>query len=365
MNKIVILGGARDFHAMDWYRTVQKNMTNNEVLFLTDLIESEGYNNIVLKTDNIEKVFIIDKFLFKKQSTFGNIWRNIFKLLVLPIQIYKLKKFNEKNPNSIFHAHPMYYMLLCWLSGLKYIGSPQGDEILVRPNNSKLYKFFATKALKSAKYVIVDSQNMKNGIKNLSGVDALIHQYGIDIDELIKYKNRNKTKITSIRGMLSLYRIEEIFNSREYCKLSDEIGFIYPYYEDNYLRNMQKRMSISDVDYGRLNKNNMYKLLSESYLIISIPMSDSSPRSVYESIFLGCIVVITYNPFIESLPTCMKDRIIIVDLNNKEWLKDAIDKAKELVVNDYIPSIEAINMFDQNISIKRVIDTLYIEKKEV
>ena len=365
MNKIVILGGARDFHAMDWYRTVQKNASGWEIIFLTDLIESEGYNNIVLEKDNIEKLFIIDKFLFKKQSTLGNIWRNIFKLLVLPIQIYKLKKFYKKNPNSIFHAHPMYYMFLCWLSGVKYIGSPQGDEILVRPNNSKLYKFFATKALMSAKYVIVDSQKMKNEIKNLSGVEAFIHQYGIDIDELKKYENKNKNKITSIRGMLQLYRIEEIFNSREHCKIYDGIGFIYPYYEDNYLKNMQKRMNINDIDYGRLNKNDMYKLLSESYLIISIPISDSSPRSVYESIFLGCIVAITYNSFVESLPKCMRDRIIIIDLNNNEWLKSAIDKANELVINDYVPSIEAINMFDQNVSIKRVIDTLYIEKKEV
>lgn len=360
MKKVVILGGARDFHAMDWYRTVQKNTIEQEVIFLTDLIESEGYDNIILSTDKIEKLFIIDKFLFTKQSRLGNIWRNIFKLLVLPMQIYKLKQFYKKNPDSIFHAHPMYYMLLCWLSGIKYIGSPQGDEILVRPKNSVIYNFFARKVLKSADYIVVDSNNMKNEIKNISGAEALVHQYGIDIDELQKYKNHTKTEITSIRGMLPLYRIEEIFASRASGEIDDGINFIYPYYEEGYLKMMQQRMKKDDIDYGRLNKQEMYELLSKSYLVISIPQSDSSPRSVYESIFLGCCVAVSYNPFIESLPQCMQERIIIVDLNDKKWLKDSVEKAKELVKKDYIPSKEAINMFDQNISIRRVMDKLYV-----
>jgi hypothetical protein len=360
MKKIIILGGARDFHAMDWYRTVQKNTLGNEVIFLTDLISSEGYDNIILTTDKIEKLFIIDKFLLIKQSSLGNVWRNIFKLLVLPIQIYKLKQFYKKNPNSIFHAHPMYYMLLCWLSGIKYIGSPQGDEILVRPKNSVIYSFFARKVLKSADYIVVDSNNMKNEIKNISGAEALVHQYGIDIDSLQKYKNHQKVEITSIRGMLPLYRIEEIFDSRKSGGIDNGINFIYPYYEDSYLKIMQQKMGNNDIDYGRLNKQEMYELLSKSYLVISIPQSDSSPRSVYESIFLGCCVAITYNTYFESLPKCMKERIIIVDLDSKRWLEDAIKNAKMIVKKEYIPSNEAIDMFDQNISIRRVMDKLYV-----
>jgi len=360
MKKIIIIGGARDFHAMDWYRTVQKNVVDNEVVFLTDLIESEGYENLVLPTDTIEKLFIIDKYLFKKQSALGNVWRNVLKLLVLPIQIYKLKKYTKKYPDAIYHAHPMYYMFLCWMSGIEYIGSPQGDEILIRPKKSKLYKFFAKKALQAAKYVVVDSQNMKDEIKKLSNVDALVHQYGIDIDQLQKYKNDLKTEITSIRGMLPLYRIEKIFASRTAGELDDGINFIYPYYEESYLKMMQKQMNKNDTDYGRLNKQEMYKLLSKSYLVVSIPKSDSSPRSVYESIFLGCCVAVTYNPYIESLPQCMKERIVIVDLSNQKWLQEAAAKAKEIVKKDYIPSQEAIDMFDQNISIKRVMEKLYV-----
>ena len=361
MNKIVILGGARDFHAMDWYRTVQKNMTNKEVVFLTDLIESEGYSNIVLKTDNIEKLFIIDKFLFKKQSTFGNIWRNIFKLLVLPIQIYKLKKFNEKNPNSIFHAHPMYYMLLCWLSGLKYIGTPQGSEILVRPKKSKLYKYFAIKILQSAKYVTVDSINMKDIIFELSGVKAKIVQNGIDVFELLKYNNLNiyKNRIVSIRGMTELYRIDEIVTVRNNTNSKLPITFIYPFYEESYQIEIRSKLISNDNDLGRLDKDSMYILLSQSKLVISIPKSDSSPRSVYESIFSGACVAITYNNYFNTLPECMQKRIYIVNLENKNWLNEAIVFADKISHIKYIPSSEALELFDQDISIKKVINTLY------
>ncbi|MBE0497227.1 MAG: glycosyltransferase [Campylobacterales bacterium] len=361
MKKIVILGGARDFHAMDWYRAVQKNAPKNEVIFLTDLIGGEGYDNLLVPTDDIEKLFIIDKFLCSKQSTFGNIWRNLLKLLVLPIQICKLKKFHQKNPDCIYHAHPMYYMFLCWLSGIEYIGSPQGDEILIRPHRSWLYRYFAVKVLRTAKFVIVDSQNMQKEIKKLSGVDALVHQYGIDIDELQKYNNKKqKTKVASIRGMLPLYRIHKILESRSHSVPADPIHFIYPYYEESYSKSIKQQMLDSDVDLGRLNKQEMYSLLSESYLAVSIPESDSSPRSVYESIFLGCCVAIEHNPYLDTLPMCMKERVVVVDLDDKYWFGDAVKKACEITKVGYFPSEEAINMFDQNLSIRRVIGKLYV-----
>ena len=74
----------------------------------------------------------------------------------------------------------------------------------------------------------------------------------------------------------------------------------------------------------------MYELLRNSIMVVSIPSSDSSPRSVYEAIFCGCVVCITYHPYYDVLPQCMKDRIIVVDLNNKSWFKNAFQKAKKI-----------------------------------
>lgn len=362
MSDIVILGGARDYHALDWYRTVKKLMPSTNVILLTDLIGGEGFDVIVNESDRVEKLFIIDKFLFKGQSRAGNIWRNIFKLLVLPIQIFYLKKYKREHPDSVFHAHPMYYMFLCWLSGIEFIGSPQGDEILIRPYRSKLYKYFAQKTLQAAKYVTVDSINMQKGIEQLSGVHALVYQYGIDVENLLQLKSMKRDKIASIRGMLPLYRIQEIIEARNNSKIlfQKTITFIYPYYDEAYYINMQKLMITHDDDLGRLDKNDMYRLLSESFLVISIPESDSSPRSVYESIFSGCCVAVTYNQWIESLPQCMKNRLFIVDLDDPLWLEKAFEFAKKCVLVPYVPSEEALEMFDQRKSIGKVIEKLYL-----
>lgn len=216
MSKVVILGGARDYHALDWYRTVKRLMPEREIVFLTDLIGGEGFDIIINESDTIEKLHIIDNLLFRGQSKMGNIWRNLIKLIVLPVQIYHLKRYAKNHPDSIYHAHPMYYMFLCWLSGIKFIGTPQGDEILIRPHNSSIYKYFAIKALQAADYVTVDSVNMQKGIYELSGVKALIYQYGVDIDSLMQYKTKDRIKITSIRGMLPLYRIKEIIQARSF-----------------------------------------------------------------------------------------------------------------------------------------------------
>lgn len=362
MSDIVILGGARDYHALDWYRTVKKLMPSTNVILLTDLIGGEGFDVIVNESDRVEKLFIIDKFLFKGQSRAGNIWRNIFKLLVLPIQIFYLKKYKREHPNSVFHAHPMYYMFLCWLSGIEFIGSPQGDEILIRPYRSKLYRYFAKKALQAAKYVTVDSINMQKGIEQLSGIHALVYQYGIDVESLQQLQSTKRDKIASIRGMLPLYRIQEIIEARNRSKIlsHEPISFIYPYYDEAYYTHMKKILISDDQDLGRLDKDAMYQLLLESFLIVSIPESDSSPRSVYESIFLGCCVAVTYNPWIESLPSCMKNRLYIVDLDDPLWLEKAFEFAQKCVLVPYVPSEKALEMFDQRRSIGKVIEKLYL-----
>lgn len=362
MRDIIILGGARDYHALDWYRTVKKLMPKRHVILLTDLIGGEGFDVIIDQSDKVEKLLIIDNLLFKKQSKMGNVWRNLIKLIVLPVQIYYLKQYAKNHPDSIYHAHPTYYMLVCWLSGIKFIGTPQGDEVLIRPHRSFIYKYFAKKALQAADYVTVDSVNMQKGIKELSGVNALIYQYGVDVEALLRYKTEYRTKITSIRGMLPLYRIQEILEARNSnLTPAQGIHFIYPYQDENYYVKIKQALIPDDNDLGRLDKEAMFTLLSESFLVLSIPMSDSSPRSVYESIFLGCCVAVTYNNWIEALPSCMRSRLFIVELEDPTWFSKAVNFADNLTKTPYLPSQEALEMFDQNRSIGKVITALYSE----
>tara|TARA_S200000501_G_C20667504_1_gene674768 strand:- start:95 stop:871 length:777 start_codon:yes stop_codon:yes gene_type:complete len=256
---------------------------------------------------------------------------------------------------------PMYYMLLCYLSGISFIGTPQGSEILVRPRRSLLYKYFCKKVLKSAKIITVDSKNMSEEIFKISKKNSLIVQNGIEVDEIIKFENNNTSKkeILSIRGMTDLYNIDKIIDARNYLDEKLPLNFIYPFSDEEYLLKIKSKKNIKDKMLGRLNKRDMISKMKNSFLVISIPKSDSSPRSVYESIFSGACVAVNPNKFIDDLPKCMKERLFVVDLNDKFWLKKAIKYGQEITRYEYNPSQEALNMFDQNISMQKVIDTIY------
>ena len=99
----------------------------------------------------------------------------------------------------------------------------------------------------------------------------------------------------------------------------------------------------------------MYELFLRSKIIFSIPSSDSSPRSVYEAIFCGAIVGITYHPFYDTLPKCMKDRIILINLSDKNWFRDTIDYAEKIYKEVFVPSDEALDLFDQRKSFNKIL----------
>jgi hypothetical protein len=360
LQTIVIVGGARDFHAMDWYRTVRRVCPDREVIFITDLFGGEGYTDLSKPGDKIYSLIVIDRFLFPGQSRHSNLWRNFVKLVLLPLQAARLRRILDKFPRRIVHAHPMYYMALSLMAGVEYVGTPQGDEILIRPRRSLIYKYFSAKILKGAKAVIVDSFQMKEGVKAIAGIDAHVFQNGINVSEIVQHRTPNKReKVVSIRGMEDLYRIAEIVEARNKTAKSTPLSFIYPFADTAYRSGLQPLLEPKDDDLGRLQKQAMYRLLSESLLVISIPRSDSSPRSVYESIFAGACVAATYNTWMDVLPPCMKSRIFVVDLADSQWLNQAISYARQIVETPFIASEEALEIYSESRSIGKVIEKFY------
>jgi len=363
--KLTFLCGARDFHAMDWYRNAKILHPDKNISIVTDLISSEGFNSLLNQTDTVHKLLILDRFLFKKQSKKANIWRNFLKLLFFPIQVFLLKKYNKANPTTIYHAHSMYYLFLSWASGVTYIGTAQGSDILIRPFKSSVYKYFAIKSLKKALAVTVDSLKMKEVIYDISGVISHVIQDGIDIDSINIFFNDNKHKylrknILSIRGLAPIYRISELIEARNHSKKNSNIPIIliYPFVESQYEMKINSSFKSIDVKHGRLKRLKMYELLAQTKLVISIPESDSSPRSVYESIFCGCAVAITYQPYYDVLPIDMKSRIVLIDLQDETWFDKAIEFANKTITVPYAPSKEALDNFDQKKSFNKILDLI-------
>lgn len=347
---------------MDWYKSAKEILPGGDLAILTDLVQGEGYKKLIDQTDKVYRLVILDKFLFTNQSKIGNIWRNILKFSIFPVQVWKVKAFSRKNPHAVYYAHAMYYLVLAWAADIPFVGTPQGSDILLKPDKSRLFKWFAINALKKAKAVTCDSMKMKEKIAEFTGVNASLIQNGIDVEEVQKLRSEvtiDRQLIVSPRGLTSLYRIEEIIKGRNAISNLPFINFIYPFSDNDYISEIRKYLLPNDILSGRLDRGKMYRLLIETKLVISIPKSDSSPRSVYEAIFCGAAVAITYNPYYDTLPHCMKERIIIVDLSNRDWFYDALCKADEIVKLEFIPTSVALEKFDQRESFKQILKLLF------
>lgn len=361
MGEIIIIASARCYHAMDWYRTTKKVCSDREILFATDTIDSESHIKMVCEEDQILHLYNIDRLLLKRQTALGNIWRNIVKLLFTPLQAWKIRSLAKNYPNAVFHANTMYYVFCCWLARIKFIGTPQGSEVLVRPDRSSIYKYFAGKAVKAADHVIVDSVNLQKKIGAICGKEAVVVQLGIDASAILKKRNvkNERTKITSIRAIYPLYRIEAILEGRANSKLKPPLTFIYPSWEEAYKEKLRSKSGPGDAMLGRLLRDEMYELLFATLLVISIPESDSSPRSVTEAIFCGCCVATTYNPWIDDVPSCMRSRLFIVDLEDEGWFDKAVAFAHLVTKDPFVPSEKALDLYDQERTVKHVVKTFY------
>lgn len=365
IRSVVFVGNARCFHTMDWYRSAQRILAPAAVPFVTDLIESEGNQKLVQPGDPIVALMNVDWLLFRKQSRVGNLWRNAVKAVLSPLQVLRLRSYVREQGRAtavLCHAHTMYYMWLCWMARVQFVGTPQGSEILVRPKRSRIYRFFAARALAAAKDVTVDSEAMRAGVRLLSGRDARVVQNGIDVSAITALRSTvaERKRVVSIRIIASLYRTQQILEARNRMRSDVALTFVYPQWEDGYRSICRGLMKAEDTELGRLPRSELYRLLVETLLVVSIPESDSSPRSVYEAVFCGCCVAVTFNPWIEILPDCMRARLVVVDLADGQWFEHAMARAKEVAAIPYEPSPAALDLFDQERSMRRVVDSCYV-----
>jgi len=357
---ITFVCSARDYHAVDWYRLVKALCPNRRVLIITDLIESEGVERLVDCRDEVLQLLSLDRWLFKNQSRLGNIWRNFVKIVSAPLAAWRLNSLS-KNIESIFHAHSMYYIFICWLARVQYIATPMGSDVLVRPENSRMYKLLTIFSLRGACEITVDSHALQKKIFSLCERKSFLIQNGDNAQETEVYRAsvKNRFRAVSIRGMDPNYRLLKIIEARDSSSTFQPIDFIYPFLEESYAKSVAGSLRNLDCNLGRLSKTEMYKMLEEAFVVFSIPLSDSSPRSVYESIFCGACVVATHGGWIDSLPRCMRARVLVVDIELTDWFTKAMYEAREISSRPFIPSRQAFEVFDENEAMKRACELLY------
>jgi Glycosyltransferase Family 4 len=358
---VIFLGNGRCYHTMDWFRSAQSLLPGNPPTLVTDLIDGESFETLVRTGDSVERMMVIDGVLFRKQSRLGDVWRNLVKLLVLPAQASRVRTLLRGHQNPIVHAHSMYYIAIARLSGCRYVATPQGSELLVRPYRSRAYRLFARMALSKASCVTVDSAAMQKALLELYGMRAVLLQNGIDVAAIqaMKGEPARADYLLSIRGFVVNYQLDELVAARDKMAPATPIAFCYPFWDERYRASVTRRLTPVDRDLGRLPRDEMYRQMASARLVVSIPRSDSSPRSVYEAIFCGAMVATVNGSWIANLPDCMRSRVIIVDLQSPTWLRDALASADAGASREFNPSPEALTLFDQQRSMRNLFDNIY------
>jgi hypothetical protein len=365
-HNFIFLCGLRDFHAIDWLRSFEKNCPDYRYVVICDSIEAEGEKSLICEHDLVEKLLIIDKFLFKSKNKFSNLYRNALKFILTPIQLFilyfKIKKYN----NPIVFANGAYFVFLASILNIKFVANPIGSEVLIRPFESAFYKFFLKRSLQKASLITLDSYKMQSVLKELFNLDSVVIQNGIDLSRILSFKNtvsqdkinNIRSQYTSVRAITPLYNIDKILGRNSSIYRDLKIDFIYPFFDLKFKNRWFKLLSIGDSDLGRLEDVMYYRQLCISKVVFSVPSSDASPKSVYESIFLGCVVVVKKLEYLEILPMAMRVRIVVVDLDNDNWFDEAIIKADIILKDDFIPDDESLDFINRDVSVKKLFNLI-------
>jgi hypothetical protein len=359
----IFLCSTRDYHAMDWFRSANElkdeGRLGRRLAILTESRGGEGFPDLARDGDEVHELFIIDRLLLSRQTRWGSLWRNAVKFLLLPLQILLLYRFAARNPGNLYFAHSMYYIWLAWAAGVDFVGTPQGSDLLVKPNRSAVYRYLTVKSLRAAKVVTVDSEAMARASRDIADVEPEIIQNGIDIKTIKNLPPEepcNRDCVVSPRAITPLYRIDAIVDSINTGQPLDlPVEFIYPFFDEAYHRECIARADFPLNDNGRVARERMYELFRRSRLVLSIPSSDSSPRSVYEAIFCGAPVAICPNAYHDTLPASMRSRVILVDLKNPDWFDDALLRADTILSQRTTIDPAEWDLFDQRKSLEKLI----------
>ncbi len=318
-----------------------------------DLIELSNFCselNFIFLADTppfLTREFFKKKFYFLNLSYefFQRIWRLTF---CIPWSIYIRSKVYKNN--DLIYCHGLFALFIAHIGGIKnsrLVFTPQGSDLLVLPDKNIFVRNFLNKKLPKISYLIADSDLLLNKALNLApkiniSKIALI-QNGISFDDIEKlsspgsHKKKRQIDICWVRGFSKNYQFDyflkilESLSSLSNSKIN--ISIVAAFGSSIIPKKIFSYPNINVSLLPRLSKSEFLKCLYDSKMVLSIPISDSSPRSVYESIALGCQLFATNLSCFDWIPDEMKSRFIFatynVDIDSKKILNN-LDNFKEL-----------------------------------
>lgn len=264
-------------------------------------------------------------------------FKRILEYFFSPISIRKIIK--KEKPDMVIAERTTSYGFLAALSGSKTIAIAQQGRTDLWPEESKLYpfkKFIQKYAFKKAHLIHAWGPVMAIHMK-ASGVDmdkVLVLPKGIDLSIFTSSINNSK-KIEAIvtRSLMPEYRHDSILKAFGILNQKG-IDFSLTIVGDGtrlqYLKDLAKELQIENkvIFTGRIPNTELPKLLQQSNIYISMPITEGVSASLFEAMACNCF------PVVSDIP------------GNQSWIKHrengqliTIDDT-EMLVNELIWSFE-------------------------
>ncbi|MDB0021058.1 glycosyltransferase [Candidatus Pseudothioglobus singularis] len=305
---ILFIGSSSDWHVDLWVKYFSKNhkvylfsdkedYLKNQPFNNVKIIESEGYLGKILNFFNIKSHLL---FQFNKLIS--------VKHFAMRVD-YIIKEFDI----DVVHAHSLYYgYLLSFINlDLPKVFTPMGSDIIIYSQKSRIHKFMAKRVFSKISIITSDSfllqkSGYKFGAKKernyiiQNGVDSSIFfpkdnnlrkAYNINNDEILFFSPRAITPLYNIDIIIDAIGNLKQSGYKVKCMFSFAFGSKYSSKLKEQIRQLGLENNI--IWLGFLDYKQMAEHYNAADIIISVPSSDSSPKSVYEAMFCKKPVVVS------------------------------------------------------------------------
>lgn len=239
------------------------------------------------------------------QTPNSNRSRRILEYLFSPFSIRKIVK--KEKPDMVIAERTTSYGFLAALSGSKTIAVAQQGRTDLWPEESVLYplkKIIQKYAFKKAHLIHAWGPVMTISMKEI-GVDmnkVLVLPKGIDLSLFTpSINNSNKIEAIVTRSLQPEYRHDSILKAFAILNLKG-IDFSLTIVGDgtrlSFLKNLATELQIENkvIFTGRIPNTDLPKLLQQSNIYISMPITEGVSASLFEAMACNCYPIVSDIP---------------------------------------------------------------------
>ncbi len=261
------------------------------------------------------------------------------RLIELSKAFITIRKIVKKfNPDMVIAERTTSYGFLAALSGVTPIAIAQQGITDLWPENSPLYPFkkiIQNYAFKKADLIHawgpIMAKHMKKSNVDMTKVMILPKGINLQFFEFQDSSNSSIIKAIVTRSLLPEYKHDVILKAFAMLKKKDilfELTIVGDGPLLNRLKELAQELNIENqvVFTGRINNNDLPKLLQESNLYISMPTTEGVSASLFEAMASGCFPIVTDLPGNRSWIN-HKENGVLVPSQNIQQLASEIEWA--------------------------------------